>query len=576
MRAWQPPPGITGDGSLIRTSLPMARGRDEDCPTALAVKARPGLKPDPASPRKRTPIETFGLGRMMDLLDRIEGGEPLDSAIDDLRQTRGALGRKNPAIVHPGLLEWTAEALPRYLRARAADQEARLRCGNPPLLPVRDVWIAQRKLHAPDTRGASVYEQSAWARRYASADGKVRELWLLGVNDAKADRPLSELAAAAHVAAFGIACDPRAAFRKPYRPRGGPQASPDHRVERVRIVSYGCSQGTAIPLLEWDLDRVNRNYTEHAKPVLGALADSTARNPGSSCVDCKVLPHCDAPYSTSQLFGLHLPTQTRPRRSVSASDLREHAKCPARFHLTRQLWLADSSEESSAIRLGRSVDAWLNMRHQRPATGGCLNTSGPENPEDWSVDGHRVTGESARIGAKMIAQHAAVCPMGIATTNVPIRVQERVTCYEPDLDVVAVALPDLLYQEDGGWIWRETKTSSHPRWEGRSLLEQVPQVALAVLMVASGALGGRVDKSRVELEVLGPDDVTLEELDPGHAPTLDEARRVLRDDFTAWYLDTEYPARPGKSCADCAALSWCLPGKTAQPSPAGAPSQETL
>ena len=90
----------------------------------------------------------------------------------------------------------------------------------------------------------------------------------------------------------------------------------------------------------------------------------------------------------------------------------------------------------------------------------------------------------------------------------------QVACYDPEFDLVIIAVPDLLYTRDGGWVWREAKTSSSHLYEGNPLLRSYPQLALALVMIAAGALGGELSRSRVEFELLHADDLSFEELDP--------------------------------------------------------------
>ncbi|WP_433243515.1 PD-(D/E)XK nuclease family protein [Streptosporangium sp. CA-135522] len=555
MTAWIPPPGTAGDGSLVRTGLPIAREDSRDCPVAVAVKSRPWIQADPEPPRRREELQGFTLKPLMDTLDLIEHQRlTVAQAIEELRRTRGTFDREGRSPAHPGLVEWTAAAVPRYLAARTAEEAGRAARTH----PVRDEWVVGRTLRSPDRRGATRYEQTAWGRRYLSSDGSVRELWLLSFGAVKKERSDSELAAAAHTVAFGIPSTAR--YGKPYRPVKGLPAARMNRPRQVRIVGVGCGDGSSAVLLDWDLEEVGRRYTEHAVPALGRAVDGTTHVPGSSCVDCKALGGCTALHEAPGLLAL-LPGRPRPRRSVSASDLRTHDECPARFHLTRQLKLRSSRPESAAILRGRAVDAWLNERHAALPLRGCRHAAGPEDPGDWSAGGHVLTGDEARTGARMIAEHAALCPLDGLGPSERVRVQPQLTCYDPELDVVVIATPDLLHTRAGGWIWRETKTTGNHLREGRSLMRTYPQLALAVLMMASGVLGGDTRRSRIELEMLYPDDGGLEELDPGLPSIVDEARTVIAEMAGPWLRDTSYAPNPGRRCGDCEALDWCRPGR---------------
>ena len=263
------------------------------------------------------------------------------------------------------------------------------------------------------------------------------------------------------------------------------------RPERVRVVEFGCGDGRFTLLLNWDQEETARHFADDARPVLAEVVDGTRAVPGSSCVDCKALTGCAALIRTEALLPLSPRARPAARRSISAADLRTYNECPAKFHLTRQLNLTSADPERAEIRRGRAVDAWLNERHLARPAGGCRTLPLPENPSAWSAGKWSVSGQEAEDGAGMLAQHATVCPLEGLDAGERVLVQHQVTCYDPKFDLVIIAVPDLLYTRDGGWVWRETKTSSSALYEREPLLRSYPQLALAVVMIAAGALGGR-------------------------------------------------------------------------------------
>lgn len=123
--------------------------------------------------------------------------------IGELRRTNGTFGLYRRSEAHPLLMSWSAEAVRRYLAARAADQHAREAADLPLTVPVRDTWVVGTDPGPVDSRGADTYEMTAWGRRYAALDGSTRELWLLTFGTAKDDRPEAEKAVAAYVVARG-------------------------------------------------------------------------------------------------------------------------------------------------------------------------------------------------------------------------------------------------------------------------------------------------------------------------------------------------------------------------------------
>ena len=572
MAYWEKPTGTAGDMRLIRTNLAAARGDLRDCPLGRASKARPLLRPDPSPPETEKPLQDFTLKVLMDALDLIEcDRRPVQWVMEQLWRTRGTFGRWRRPPAHPGLLEWTAGVIPRYLAAREADQQALRLAKMPPTHPVRDNWIAQDRLRQPDSRGAVVYEHTAWGRRYVAVDGSMRDLWLLSFGSAKEERPAAEKAAAAYTAACGTPC--AGGWDGPHEPVKDGELHPGRmaRPERVRIIEFGCGDGGftlllggdggSTRLLGWDQEETARHFAADTRPVLAEAVDDIRAVPGSGCVDCKALRGCTALIRTESLLPLSPPARPAGRRSISASDLRTYGECPAKFHLTRQLKLPSANPERAEIQRGRAVDAWLNERHLARPAGGCRTLPRPANPSAWSAGEWSISGQEAEDGAGMLAQHATVCPLEGLDARERVLVQPRVACYDPEFDLVIIAVPDLLYTRDGGWIWRETKTSSSRLYEGKPLLWSFPQLALALVMIAAGALKGELSRSRVEFELLHADDLSFEELDPSRPQVVSDAREVLASLARPWAEDSLFQAAPGRHCGGCEALQWCQPGR---------------
>ncbi|MER7672881.1 PD-(D/E)XK nuclease family protein [Kitasatospora sp. NPDC096128] len=471
----------------------------------------------------------------MTALDAIEhDGTEVEAALRQLHRRHDC---------HPSHLAWAEEAVRNFLAARADHSIEYASDGQAPL-PVEHAWVTVTDLAAPDSRGALRYERTAWGRRYTSADGRVREIWLLSVNSVK-PRTDAEIAEAAAVAATGVAAT--ADFGECYQPVKIRGTLPG----RVRVVAVGFGDGSRTVLADWDAEEAVRRYARYAKPVLARVIEADRVNPGSACIDCEGLTSCSQPPRTPFLLGVNRPHRPRRRRSVSVSDLRTHAACPAKYHLTRALHLKSAEPESSAIRRGRAVDAWLNEQHR--ARRNCRTALLPD-----TLPG--LTTEETRTAVRMIAEHAAVCPLDGLPPTEELQVQARLTAYDPELDVVVIADPDLLYTDSGGWVWRETKTAASRPWEGRPLLEAFPQLALAVLMMAAGVPGGDPRRCRIELELLYQDGSACEELHPHDPETVDEARRVISALAGPWASDETFTTAPGRGCTGCEALRWCGPG----------------
>ncbi|MDX2817718.1 PD-(D/E)XK nuclease family protein [Streptomyces sp. PA03-5A] len=531
-----PPPGTDGDIRVIRTSLPLLREDPQDCPRGNALRARPLVRQAPERSR-RQPIEDFALAPVMRTLDAIElRSADAEEALRDLAVSRD---------YHPAHARWAVKAVRNYLAAREDAEDERHRLGRPATAAIRDQWVFIHARQTPDERGAIRYERTAWGRRYAAIDGSERELWLLSVNSLKKDRPPAEIAEAASVIATGTPTHP--AFGSVHRPTAGSTVRP----RRVRVVGVSCGDGDRTVLADWDAEETARQFGEHAKPVLGRVIADGRLHPGSGCERCEALAGCGQPPRTPGLLGVPGPARPRRRRSASATDLRVHARCPALFHLTRVLHLRSPEPESEPVRRGRAVDDWLNRRHRQ---GGCRGVTLPE-----ALPG--LTAAEQPSALAMLTQHLRMCPLDGLPADEEVHVQKRLTAYDPELDVVLIADPDLLYTRSRGWIWHETKTAGRRPREGWELMGSHPQLAFAVLLMAAGVPGGDPRRSLIELELLYQDDVRYEEIDPGEPDTVAEARRIIAGLAGPWALDETYRARPGNHCAGCEMLRHCDAGQ---------------
>ncbi|MFE5853804.1 PD-(D/E)XK nuclease family protein [Streptomyces sp. NPDC056500] len=557
------PPGVAGEDWLIRASPRMARPDAAACPTHRRIAMRPQLVAEPTVPFLSTPYEEFGFGPLFAALDRVEhDGRPVEHVREELRNTRGPF-RGRGAPVHPVHLAWTAHALERYTAARAREQAAAAQAGLPPTLAVERPWTWRtRRLSAPDPRGARQYEHTLWGRMYASADGTVRDLWLPSLGRAKTSRPVAELGAVAQVMAQGVPTPRRRARDEP--PAGATHT--DRSPALVRVFDLGCADGSVEPLLgaapsfgEGHIE-ARKRFEGDAVPAFLSAATATGTRPGESCVDCKAIAGCADLKRAPNLWGGRPASVARRRRSVSAWDLRLYAECPAQYHLVRRLHLNDLSGENEGARRGRFVDSWLDTVHGERPVRGCRDRAVPD-PDGLRIDAE-LDEASARQAAGMLAGHRTLCPLDGLGGDERVLVQHRVTAYVPELDVVVLAVPDLVYTRRGRWIWRETKTSSRPLWERDSLLRTYPQLSLAVLLFHAGVLGDDPRRSRVELEHLreGRGDSRLETVDPGRAEIVDEARDVVAGLSQPLIKDTTYEPRTGRHCHGCLARTWCRPG----------------
>ncbi|MBT2459357.1 PD-(D/E)XK nuclease family protein [Streptomyces sp. ISL-86] len=540
MTAFRKPPHAIGDSSLLRISASLVRPDPAGCPLGRALRARALVKAPGGLAAK--PVEDFSFKPFFALLDAVEhDGQSLVEA---------AANPANFRKCTPVHVAWAREAARRYLTTRTDREAARGVEGRSPLLPVAPAWVAgSKKLAQPDARGVTQYERTVWGREYASQDGHVREIWIPSLGTVKRDRPAVEIAAVAHVLLTGTPS--LTPFGAPSTPLPGPHVRP----ERIRVIGVGLANGSTETLADWTAEETERRYRKaEVAAAMAELADATKARPSADCVRCVGLPDCAAVPRVPGLLGVD--ATPRKRRSLSVSDLRAYGDCAGQYHAARVLKLRDGRTENAAIRRGRAVDAWLNERHADPARASCRAVPLPEH-----LPG--LTDDEQHEALAMLHRHRVHCPFDRLAAHETVEPQRRVIAYDPQADVVLVADCDLVHTDRGGVVVRETKTTTSTYTHAGGLMRQYPQLALAVLLVEEGVLGGDTLRSRVELEVLRPDGVRLEELDPHDPRTAARARALLREHVASWAADRDYQAAPssGTDCRDCEVHRWCATGR---------------
>ncbi|MEU0953173.1 PD-(D/E)XK nuclease family protein [Streptomyces niveus] len=406
-----------------------------------------------------------------------------------------------------------------YLQAFPPDPDLRL---------ARQPWVYKHHQAAGEGQAAE-YRIAAWGRCLESTDGRRRELRLPAVKHLRA-RSDAERAVAALVVAEG---------------------DPDPRLEKVRVVQFALFDGITAPVFEGTRDEALALYRSVGAPAVRTLLSSQEYRPGTACASCAVAPVCPALPKTEGLLGL--VDRSRPRRSWSSTTGRGHRSCPARGYLRGlRLPTDDAIERGAAAERGRAVQAFLTERHGRKACAPCT----PEIPAKWVPEEYRLPDNERRLGAELLRHHAEICPLLVAEQRSEIRTEPRLTFDDTAADLVVMAEPDLLYQNEGSWVWRETKTSASDR-PRRGVLTVYPQLALAVRIIGSGALSGPKRRGRVELELLRPGGADLSILDPFAPATRAAAEAVLREQVSGWHAETRFEAVPGTECAGCEVAQWC-------------------
>jgi hypothetical protein len=504
--------------------------------------------PETFERRRYPPWESFPLGLVIAALDAAEfHGTDLDSAV-----TRALAESRSP--LHAGASGWVRHACHEYVRACAwLDDE--LAAEGVTLRPERQPRVVQHG------SAAELRMLTAWGRWYASEDGSVREFRRLRIS-----RPGPVGSPSTHAIAFVAATGLRAVGAV-YRDLPVEVRPDDAAPARIRVVEVALA-ADVIPkiLVDSTPDEIRQAYRTHAQPVAADLTFGGERRPGSECAECKLRETCDALPRTPGLLGL--TDRGTHRRTWSVTTGRQYQVCPAQAHL-RELGIpGDRGEDDSAVRRGLVVHEWLATAHGRSPGRRCTPADLPEpGSPDIGLAGEFMTPEEYREARPFLARHVEVCPLAVEGEITEIAAESTVAAYDPEADVVVIANPDLVRRVDGRVVYREQKTTTRPdRFSADGALTQVPQLALAVCLIAGGVFGdapaGGPVPGTVELEVMSPLSAHVIALDAADPAVVDTARQVVTDLVRDWHHDTEFRSRPGRWCSGCPVARWC-PDKAA-------------
>lgn len=526
---------LVGDRSVVRIGTRAAE--EGTCPDKLAAKAFPAVYPRQRPRQGNKFLADFPLDAVVTVLDDVEiRGLSRHEAI-------ARLERDARPPLHPGLARWAGNAAGGYLDAIAG-------LDTPATVLVPDYWAVRQ------VSGGRTWEAYAWGRRYQSPDGLVREHRFLRFGEADAERrDKSQVAIAAYATAFGVPAAWPDPWQEPFRLRSGEHPA----VEHVRVVEVGLDGGPPAVLFKGTPGEALALYAAEARDDLRDLIRGGTPKPGDACAGCKLITACEEIKRIPGLLGITDPKARQ--RTWSVTNGRSYQQCPAQDHLAR-LHLPKQDEYGPAAVRGQAVHEWLRESHSGPLHPACTVRDIPSTVDDWSAGRWSVTGEEARNGARMIASHADLCPFGRAGQITEVRVEPTIAVLDTDANVIVIAKPDLLYLEDGAWVYREVKTRTHPLRSTADTLRQFPQLALATLLLAQDALPGKREGSRVELEWLTPGSGDVLLIDPNDPAQVIQAREVIHELAAPWHSDKTMPARPGPHCAGCPVRRWCPDAQT--------------
>ncbi|MFJ7212896.1 PD-(D/E)XK nuclease family protein [Amycolatopsis sp. NPDC098790] len=444
----------------------------------------------------------------------------------------------------PMLVGWLTKAAPHYLAASEDIAWHSTPSGGTGPAPVSRNWGRRRFVYAD---GAEVVHEEVVSGRRFEGDG-VRELRLLRTGSVQGrKRDEAEIALAAGVVASADLVLSGTWEKQALTLR------PATRPQWVRIAEIGCSDGTGNVLFDGTAKEAHEKYERDAEAAVVAAAAGTGYLPGAGCGDCDLIGLCPAVPVRPGLLGVD--GTGLARRSWSLSTGRSFDDCPARLVAERMFLPRErAAEDSDHTRRGLAVHAWLEDLHRRVPARACAPEEAPPTPDAWSAGRWSVTGDQARLGAQMIADHALTCALGGEAGHVEAHPEQAIVVFDQQANVVVVAKADLLYRVGGAWTVRETKTASV--LEESDLLTQFPQLALAVVLAAEDGLRAG-EHVRVELERLsatGPVVAKLDVDDPGFVAA---ARAVVNARVEGWHSAPALKAKPGKICKTCPFAQWC-------------------
>lgn len=292
---WRLPRGMTGDLNLVRIGAIAVTDEEFGCPSHVAAKLRPGVRPRVRPAEYQEEFETFTLAPFMMALDQIEFS---GFSFEQVKQNIGRVGRR----LHPGLAVFTRHGLENYVWPMEEDGLARLR-------PVRNFWVVQKV-------ATHTWELYSWGRRYESADRSLREFRFIRFgHSGECERNLTQVAIAGYSSAFGVEAPWPAPWSQPFQLIARPSV-----VQRVRVVEVGLLGGPPVPLFSGTVPQAEAYFAEHGRHQIAEIAAGEIARPGASCAGCKQLTGCAEVVRAPGLLGLS--ARRAPLRKVSISDLR--------------------------------------------------------------------------------------------------------------------------------------------------------------------------------------------------------------------------------------------------------------
>ncbi|MEY4170821.1 MAG: hypothetical protein RLZ94_1894 [Actinomycetota bacterium] len=554
---WTPPWRVVVRDRLIRVSAAHVRGEERwECPTQIAVKARPTLQVDrdPSVRPTYPPYHSFALGLARDAAYTVmaSGTDP-EVALDQVCAT-------SSGDVADAARTVAREALQGYLIA-----VARLRDTGE--LPTETVV---REFFAVDEIDVRI-EWSAWGLMHVSRDGAVREFHVLTWEQAGARRrEPAYLAVYARVAADALMKQEGSIWRE----RWAAATSQPGPAQRVRVREIGMLDASDALLLDITAEEARARFSEQVSERVQVLGGG-AFNPGSRCASCAVRYECPGVARMPGVLGVAGPALWT--RALSPGDLTTARTCTWQVHLERELSLPRARRETTeAMVRGTHLHTWLEHAHARLVA--CTPDDLPLPSEGLGEVAELLGWDEATYMAlrPYLLQHISACPLHREDV-VAAYPEQSLTAWDTDVDVVMSTRTDLVVETGAGYLVRETKSvGAHHEMPqtAAEVFERYPQVAVALCLLAdgldpvTGAVSRDARPARVEVEILRPDGHEVRGFDTSDAEAVLMARATIAEAIdTILYL----PAEPhvGRHCSWCPVSRWCVAYAGDAPTTAG-------
>jgi hypothetical protein len=542
---WTPPWRVVVRDRLVRVSAAHVRGEERwECPTQIAVKARPTLQVDRDSSVRPTypPFHSFALGLARDAAYAVmSSGTDPEVALDQVCATSNG-------DVADAARTVAREALQGYLIA-----VARLRDTGE--LPAETVV---REFFAVDEIDVRV-EWSAWGLMHVSRDGADREFHVLTWEQAGARRrDPAYLAVYARVAADAVMKQEGSLWRERW-PAATSQPGP---AQRVRVREIGMLDASDALLLDMSAEEARERFGDVVSERIQVLGGG-AFNPGARCASCPVRYECPGVARMPGVLGVAGPALWT--RALSPGDLTTARTCTWQIHLERELSLPRARRETTeAMVRGTHLHSWLEHAHARLV---------PCTAEDLPLPGEGLGDVAEMLGwdestyaalRPFLLQHVSACPLhrGDVVAAYP---EQSLTAWDTDIDVVMSTRADLVVETTDGYLVRETKSvaaqGDMPQ-TAAEVFERYPQVAVTLCLLAdgldpvTGEVAAAPRPARVEVEILRTDGHELRGFDTSDAEAVLSARATIAEAIdTILYT----PAEPhvGRHCSWCPVSRWC-------------------